>query len=110
MMWEWIFFYTKLQLFDRLFPATCAFFLDGRSKMLPAVARTRECWERIRLPFGHPDGMNRPGEGRFGITFQRCTNTRCKSWRYLDSPISWRRIFTSRRGVCMTSDLRRARG
>ena len=92
-MWGWIFFYTKLNLFDRLFPSTASFFLDGRSRMNPDIARTRKCHLIIRD--AHGELMN-------------CVATDCNAWRYIKShPLSWRRIGTIRRGACATSDMRR---
>jgi hypothetical protein len=92
-MWEWIFFYTKFKLFDRLFPTTASFFLDGRSRMTPEAAERGLCHLMVR-------GLD--GE------FMRCVSVRCRAWRYVNShPLSWRRALTARRGVCATSDLRR---
>ena len=92
-MWEWIFFYTKFQLFDRLFPTTTSFFLDGRSRMTPDVARTRKCHWIIRDAHGQ---------------LMNCISTDCNAWRYINShPLGWKRVFTKRRGACATSDQRK---
>jgi len=92
LMWGWIFFYTKLKLFDRLFPGTARFFLDGRGHMRPAIARTRKCHLIVTLPNGE---------------LMNCIATDCKAWRFRGHYLSWRRALTERRGACATSDFRR---
>jgi hypothetical protein len=93
--WSIVYFWTGWHILDRMFPTSVSFFLDGRSNMTPEIARTRECWQRIMI---EPPGPDYP-EGRF----QMCTATRCASWRFLNSPVSWKRAFTRRRGRCATS-------
>jgi Plant transposon protein len=79
---------------ERLFPNTCSFWLDGRSKHTPEQARTRTCHVVPYSPNGKP---------------QMCLATDCNAWRWKRHPLNWRGMFTRRRGRCATSDLRSLR-
>ena len=88
---QWPIWYWNWHIIERLFPLTCSFWLDGRSKHSPEQARTRTCHV---VPYG-TDGKP-----------QFCLATDCNAWRWTRHPLHWRNTFTRRRGRCATSDLR----
>jgi hypothetical protein len=88
---QWPIWYWNWHIIERLFPLTCSFWLDGRSKHTAEQARTRTCHI---APYG-TDGKP-----------QLCLATDCNAWRWTRHPLHWRNTFTRRRGRCATSDLR----
>ena len=84
-------FYWNWAVLERLFPATCSFWLDGRSKQTPEQARTRNCHIQPFASDGKP---------------HMCIATDCTAWRWSRHPLHWRAAFTRRRGRCATSDPR----
>ena len=88
---QWPIWYWNWHIIERLFPLTCSFWLDGRSKHTAEQARTRTCHI---APYG-ADGKP-----------QLCLATDCNAWRWTRHPLHWRNTFTRRRGRCATSDLR----
>jgi hypothetical protein len=91
---NWPVFYWNWHVVERLFPNTCSFWLDGRSKHTPEQARTRTCHVVPYSPNGKP---------------QMCLATDCNARRWTRHPLNWRGMFTRRRGRCATSDLRSLR-
>ena len=94
-MSSWLIWYWNWAILERLFPATCSFWLSGQSKHLPEEARRRTC---------HIQPIN-PTNGK-PIT---CVAAGCNAWRWTRHPLHWRAAFTKRRGRCATSDLRNLR-
>jgi hypothetical protein len=51
-MSQWYFWYWNWAILERLFPAICSFWLDGRSKHTPEQASQKDIWSTLQAISG----------------------------------------------------------